>query len=29
VIAAACDTLREKGGLHALDRRRLKTGVGY
>jgi hypothetical protein len=29
LIAAACDTLREKGGLHALDRRRVKTGVGY
>jgi len=29
LIAAACDALREKGGLHALDRRRVKTGVGY
>src|SRR4051794_12815936 len=28
-IAQACDTLRQKGGLHALDRRRVKTGTGY
>ena len=28
-IADACATLDEKGGLHELDRRRVKTGVGY
>jgi glutamate decarboxylase len=28
-IVAACATLGEKGGLHELDRRRVKTGVGY
>jgi glutamate decarboxylase len=28
-IAEACGTLRQKGGLHPLDRRRVKTGVGY
>jgi glutamate decarboxylase len=28
-IAEACDTLARKGGLHALDRRRAKTGTGY
>jgi glutamate decarboxylase len=28
-IAAACDTLSAKGGLHELDRQRVKTGVGY
>src|SRR5215204_1822790 len=28
-IAEACTTLAAKGGLHALDRRRVKTGVGY
>jgi glutamate decarboxylase len=28
-IAAACETLRKKGGLHTLDRQRVKTGVGY
>ena len=28
-IAEACATLREKGGLHPLDRKRVKTGVGY
>jgi glutamate decarboxylase len=28
-IAQACETLRQKGGLHALDRQRVKTGVGY
>jgi glutamate decarboxylase len=29
-IAQACDTLRQKkGGLHALDRQRVKTGTGY
>ena len=25
----ACATLDEKGGLHELDRRRVKTGTGY
>ena len=28
-IAQACDTLRQKGGLHPLDRQRVKTGTGY
>jgi glutamate decarboxylase len=28
-IAQACETLRKKGGLHELDRRRVKTGTGY
>ena len=28
-IAEACATLDAKGGLHDLDRRRVKTGVGY
>jgi glutamate decarboxylase len=28
-IADACETLKKKGGLHELDRRRVKTGVGY
>jgi glutamate decarboxylase len=28
-IADACATLATKGGLHALDRQRVKTGVGY
>ena len=28
-IAEACATLEEKGGLHALDRQRVKTGTGY
>jgi glutamate decarboxylase len=28
-IAEACETLRQKGGLHQRDRRRVKTGVGY
>jgi glutamate decarboxylase len=28
-IAEACDTLRQKGGLHELDRRRVKTATGY
>jgi glutamate decarboxylase len=28
-IAQAVDTLKQKGGLHALDRRRVKTGTGY
>jgi glutamate decarboxylase len=28
-LAEACETLDKKGGLHALDRRRVKTGTGY
>jgi glutamate decarboxylase len=28
-IAEACETLKQKGGMHELDRRRVKTGVGY
>jgi glutamate decarboxylase len=28
-IAEACQTLDRKGGLHELDRRRVKTGTGY
>ena len=28
-IAAACETLNQKGGLHERDRQRVKTGVGY
>ena len=28
-LAEACQTLSQKGGLHELDRRRAKTGVGY
>jgi len=28
-IAEACETLAVKGGLHELDRRRVKTGTGY
>ena len=28
-IGQACATLSEKGGLHELDRKRVKTGVGY
>jgi glutamate decarboxylase len=28
-ITEACQTLKQKGGLHALDRRRVKTAVGY
>src|SRR3954451_14836225 len=28
-IAQACDTLSVKGGLHELDRRRVKTATGY
>src|SRR3954471_7913752 len=28
-IAQACDTLAVKGGLHELDRRRVKTATGY
>src|SRR5918994_1802311 len=28
-IAEACETLKQKGGVHELDRRRVKTGTGY
>jgi glutamate decarboxylase len=28
-MAAACDTLRQKGGLHEVDRKRVKSGTGY
>jgi glutamate decarboxylase len=28
-IAEACATLEKKGGLHELDRKRVKTGTGY
>jgi glutamate decarboxylase len=28
-IAEACATLDKKGGLHEIDRKRVKTGVGY
>jgi glutamate decarboxylase len=28
-LAEACATLDKKGGLHALDRKRVKTGTGY
>ena len=28
-ITVACQTLDHKGGLHPLDRKRVKTGVGY
>ena len=28
-IAEACETLKVKGGLHELDRQRVKTGTGY
>jgi glutamate decarboxylase len=28
-IAEACETLDQKGGLHEIDRQRVKTGVGY
>ena len=28
-IADACETLSKKGGLHELDRKRVKTGTGY
>jgi glutamate decarboxylase len=28
-IAQACETLEKKGGLHEIDRRRVKTGTGY
>ena len=28
-IADACKTLEKKGGLHEIDRQRVKTGTGY
>ena len=28
-IAEACETLKQKGGLHERDRKRVKTGTGY
>jgi glutamate decarboxylase len=28
-IAQACETLEKKGGLHEIDRQRVKTGTGY
>ena len=28
-IATACETLDKKGGLHEIDRQRVKTGTGY
>jgi glutamate decarboxylase len=28
-IVDACETLDKKGGLHEIDRQRVKTGVGY
>jgi glutamate decarboxylase len=28
-IAEACQTLKQKGGLHEIDRQRVKTGTGY
>jgi glutamate decarboxylase len=28
-LAAACATLEKKGGLHEIDRKRVKSGVGY
>ena len=28
-IAAACESLRVKGGLHERDRRRVKTNTGF
>jgi glutamate decarboxylase len=28
-LAEACETLKQKGGLHELDRRRVHVGVGY
>ena len=28
-ISEACETLKAKGGLHHLDRKRVKTGTGY
>ena len=28
-LALACETLDHKGGLHEIDRKRVKTGTGY
>jgi glutamate decarboxylase len=28
-LGQACETLDRKGGLHELDRKRVKTGTGY
>jgi len=28
-LALACETLDHKGGLHEMDRKRVKTGTGY
>ena len=28
-IAEACETLKQKGGLHESERRRVKSGTGY
>ena len=28
-LAQACETVDRKGGLHELDRKRVKTGTGY
>jgi glutamate decarboxylase len=28
-IEGACEVLGKKGGLHELDRKRVKTGTGY
>jgi glutamate decarboxylase len=28
-LALACETLDQKGGLHEIDRKRVKTGTGY
>jgi glutamate decarboxylase len=28
-LAQACETLEQKGGVHELDRKRVKTGTGY
>jgi glutamate decarboxylase len=28
-LAQACETLDKKGGVHELDRKRVKSGVGY
>jgi glutamate decarboxylase len=28
-IAEACETLEKKGGAHASERERVKTGTGY
>ena len=28
-LVDACETLEKKGGLHPIDRQRVKTGTGY